>query len=117
MDAVGACPASFRRPVVPIWVVLSIVHADNTFGPVDCIGRVDIDSAVGDMLECNVVFRCIVAAGCKKVGDVEGCNWMTVLVFGHVYWTNKRRTTAVNASERNLTSACILNVLPVRADG
>ena len=39
----------------------------------------DVDSAVGDMLECDIVFRGSVAAGCEKVGDVEGCNWMTVL--------------------------------------
>ena len=76
-----------------------------------------VDSAVGDMLECDIVCRCSVAAGCEKVGDVEGCNWMTVLVFGHVYWSNKRRTTAVGVSVRTLTSGGVSNVLPFRADG
>ena len=42
---------------------------------------------------------------------------MTVLVFGHVYWSNERRTTAVDALAWNLTSGGVLNVLPGRADG
>ena len=63
----------------------------------------------------GTVFLCSVAAGCDKVG--EGCSWMTVLVFGHVYWSNERRTTAVDALAWNLTSDGVLNVLPDRADG
>ena len=36
---------------------------------------------------------------------------MTVLVFGHVYWSNERRTTAVDALAWNLTSGGVLSVL------
>ena len=65
----------------------------------------------------GTVFLCSVAAGCDKVGEIEGCSWMTVLMFGHVCWSNKRRTTAVDVLERNLTSGGVLNVLPGRAAG
>ena len=34
-DAGDACPASFRRPVAPIWADFAIVRADDTLGPVD----------------------------------------------------------------------------------
>ena len=65
----------------------------------------------------GIVFRDNVPAGCDKVGEIEGCNWMTVLVFGHVYLTNKRRTTAVDVLVWNLTSVGVCYVLPGRADG
>ena len=41
---------------------------------------------------------------------------MTVLVYGHVCWTNKRRTTAVDFGAWNLTSVGVLNVLTCQVD-
>ena len=112
-----ACPASCRRPVESTWVECSIARADNMLGPVDCSGRVGIDNVVGDRMVFDIVCQCNVVAGCNTVGEIEGCSWMTVLVFGHVCWSYRRRTTAVDVFERNLTSDDILNMLPGRAVG
>ena len=103
-DAVGAYRARIRQLAGSIGPVRAIGHAGSSCSLVDCKLRVDIDSVVGDMLECGIVCRCIVAAGGENVGDVEGCNWMTVLA------------TAVDVCERNSTSGGVLNDIHVQVD-
>ena len=103
-DIVGAYQTKIRQPVGSIGCWHSIDHVGSSCSLVDCRLHVDIDSAVGDMLACGIVYLCTVAAGGDTVGDVEGCSWKIALACELWCWSNVRRTTAVVVGMRNLTS-------------